>query len=120
MGSYSKWQSNCRRLYGQGCSHHRVHHGSNPEYVDKNYGNLLIIWDRLLGTFEPEREPVRFGLISNVDTQNPFTLTMLVWRRMIADIKSSASIKHSVAYVIGPPDWRPQFERIAEASDNSA
>ena len=44
-------------------SHHRVHHGSNPEYIDKNYGNLLIIWDRLFGTFQPEESPVNYGLV---------------------------------------------------------
>ena len=47
-------------------SHHRVHHGSNPEYIDKNYGNLLIIWDRLFGTFQPEERPVNYGLVNNV------------------------------------------------------
>ena len=52
-------------------SHHRVHHGSNKQYIDKNYGNLLIIWDRMFGTFEPEEEPVTFGLVNNVNTFNP-------------------------------------------------
>ena len=46
-------------------SHHRVHHGANPQYIDKNYGNLFIIWDRIFGTFEPEDEPVKFGLVRN-------------------------------------------------------
>ena len=52
-------------------SHHRVHHGSNAQYLDKNYSNLLIIWDRLFGTFEPEVVPVRYGLINNINTFNP-------------------------------------------------
>ena len=49
-------------------SHHRVHHGANKQYIDKNYGNLLIIWDRIFGTFELEEEPVKFGLVNNVST----------------------------------------------------
>lgn len=43
-------------------SHHRVHHGRNPQYIDKNYAGVLIIWDRLFGSFEPERETVRYGI----------------------------------------------------------
>ena len=60
-------------------SHHRVHHGANPEYIDKNYGNLLIIWDKMFGTFEPERKPVTFGLVNNVNTFNPFKITFMGW-----------------------------------------
>src|SRR5258708_3727144 len=51
-------------------SHHRVHHGSNPEYLDKNYGGALIVWDRLFGSFEPEREQVVYGLTKNIATYN--------------------------------------------------
>ena len=54
-------------------SHHRVHHGSNQQYLDKNYGGILIIWDRLFGTFEPEGERVRYGLTKNIETFNPVT-----------------------------------------------
>ena len=52
-------------------SHHRVHHGSNEQYLDRNYGGILIIWDRLFGTFEPEGERVRYGLTTNIETFNP-------------------------------------------------
>ena len=97
-------------------SHHRVHHGSNPEYVDKNYGNLLIIWDRLLGTFAEERTPVKFGLIHDVDTQNPLTLTVMIWRSIISDLKSSTSFNDSLGYIFGPPDWRPQPKRATQLS----
>jgi sterol desaturase/sphingolipid hydroxylase (fatty acid hydroxylase superfamily) len=99
-------------------SHHRVHHGSNPEYVDKNYGNLLIIWDRLLGTFAEEREPVVYGLIKNVDTQNPLTLTVMIWHKMLVDLRSSVSFGDGLAYVFGPPGWRPQASAGADALDS--
>ena len=52
-------------------SHHRVHHGSNHQYLDRNHGSILIIWDRLFGTFEREDEPVVYGLTKNIDTYNP-------------------------------------------------
>ena len=52
-------------------SHHRVHHGSNPAYLDRNYGGVLIVWDRLFGTFEPEVEPVRYGLVHNIASFKP-------------------------------------------------
>ena len=64
-------------------SHHRVHHGSNKQYIDKNYGNLLIIWDRMFGTFEPEEEEVKFGLVNNVNTFNPVKVTFMAWVSMI-------------------------------------
>src|ERR1022692_3172593 len=53
-------------------SHHRVHHGVNPQYIDRNHGSILIIWDRLFGTFEPEGDRVVYGLTRNIKTFNPF------------------------------------------------
>ena len=55
-------------------SHHRVHHGSNRQYLDRNHGSILIVWDRLFGTFEREDEPVVYGLTKNIDTFNPVTI----------------------------------------------
>ena len=52
-------------------SHHRVHHGANPQYLDKNYGGILIVWDKLFGTFEPEVRRIRYGLTKNIHTFNP-------------------------------------------------
>ena len=52
-------------------SHHRVHHGSNSRYLDRNHGSILILWDRLFGTFEPETEQVVYGLTKNIDSYNP-------------------------------------------------
>lgn len=92
-------------------SHHRVHHGSNPEYIDKNYGNLLIIWDRLFGTFAEERASVQFGLVNRVGTQNPITLTLMGWRKIFADMKSTSKLNDRLGYFFGPPDWRPRSER---------
>ena len=84
-------------------SHHRVHHGSNKQYIDKNYGNLLIIWDRLFGTFEPEDEKVKFGLVNNVNTFNPVKVTFMAWMSMINDLKQKNSFIEIIKVIFGPP-----------------
>ena len=84
-------------------SHHRVHHGSNKQYIDKNYGNLLIIWDRLFGTFEPEEEEVKFGLVNNVNTFNPVKVTFMAWMSMINDLKQKNSFIEIIKVIFGPP-----------------
>ncbi|PMJ98738.1 sterol desaturase family protein [Vibrio sp. 10N.261.55.A7] len=60
-------------------SHHRVHHGVNKQYIDKNYAGVLIIWDKIFGTFEPERETVRYGISKPVNSYNPLTVTFAEW-----------------------------------------
>ena len=87
-------------------SHHRVHHGSNKQYIDKNYGNLLIIWDRMFGTFEPEKESVRYGLVKNVNTYNPVTITFMGWKAILEDIKQSKSFSQALNLFFGPPNTR--------------
>ena len=84
-------------------SHHRVHHGSNKQYIDKNYGNLLIIWDRMFGTFEPEQEEVKFGLVNNVNTFNPVKVTFIAWMSMIKDLKQKNSFFEAIKVIFGPP-----------------
>tara|TARA_B100001027_G_C16258629_1_gene328242 strand:+ start:1071 stop:1919 length:849 start_codon:yes stop_codon:yes gene_type:complete len=84
-------------------SHHRVHHGSNPEYIDKNYGNLLIIWDRLFGTFQPEESPVTYGLVNNVNTFNPIKITFMGWAKIFGDMKKASSFRHAIGHFFGPP-----------------
>ena len=87
-------------------SHHRVHHGSNPEYIDKNYGNLFIIWDKIFGTFEPEVAPVVYGIKDNVNTFNPIKITFRDWISLFRDMKNASSIKEAILYMIKPPDWK--------------
>ena len=84
-------------------SHHRVHHGSNPQYIDKNYGNLLIIWDRMFGTFEPEKEPVKYGLVRNVNTFNPTKITFMGWNQIYKNIKNASSLNQALYFLFGPP-----------------
>ena len=87
-------------------SHHRVHHGSNAQYLDKNYSNLLIIWDRLFGTFEPEVVPVRYGLINNINTFNPLKIAFSEWWKLFRDSAKADSIRKALRAWLKPPDWK--------------
>ena len=84
-------------------SHHSVHHGSSEQYIDKNYGNLFIIWDRFFGTFEPEKEKVKYGLVNNVDTFNPIKITIMGWTSILRDIKNSQTFRQALYLFFGPP-----------------
>ena len=88
-------------------STHRVHHGINPEYIDKNYGNLFIFWDRMFGTYAEEKAAAVFGLVKNLETNNPITITFYTWREILRDIKQAQSLGEVLGYCVGPPDWQP-------------
>jgi sterol desaturase/sphingolipid hydroxylase (fatty acid hydroxylase superfamily) len=92
-------------------SHHRVHHGSNRQYLDKNYAGILIIWDRLFGTFEPEVEPVRYGLTKNIDSYNPFVIALHEWAQMFREVRASTSISEAAHRVFDRPGWQPDSAR---------
>jgi len=91
-------------------SHHRVHHGSNAQYIDKNYGNLFIIWDRIFGTFEEEKEPVIYGLVSNVNTFNPVKITFMAWSSIMKDIKMGNNLTQNLYSIFGPPNTSQKNE----------
>ncbi len=88
-------------------SHHRVHHASNARYLDKNMGMVLIIWDKLFGTFqaEEEKDPVRYGLTTNINTYHPGKLVFHEWAAIIKDLGKKCSWKDKFMYVFGPPGW---------------
>jgi len=89
-------------------SHHRVHHGSNPRYIDRNHGGTLIIWDKLFGTFEPENpaDPPRFGLTHNIDTHNPMRIAFHEWVQMFRDAWNAPGWANKLLYIFGNPGWR--------------
>ena len=88
-------------------SSHRVHHGSNECYLDKNYGNFLIIWDRIFGTFAEEKEKVKYGIRENVKTFNPFKITFRVWYQIVSDFSKSKTLKNKLLSIFGKPEWKP-------------
>lgn len=89
-------------------SHHRVHHGSNPQYLDKNYAGILILWDRWFGTFEPEVEPVRYGLTRNIETYNPLRIATHEYAAIWRDAKGDASWRHRLGRLWHGPGWQPE------------
>ncbi len=93
-------------------SHHRVHHGSNAVYLDRNYGGILIVWDRLFGTFEPEGERVRYGLTKNIGTFNPVRVAFHEYGAIWRDVKAAESWRARAGYVLRGPGWQP-VERAA-------
>jgi sterol desaturase/sphingolipid hydroxylase (fatty acid hydroxylase superfamily) len=86
-------------------SHHRVHHGSDLKYLDKNHGGILIIWDRLFGTFQPEEETPRYGLTKNIESNNPAFIAFFTWADLFRKAWKSGSLKYGIQYFIKPPGW---------------
>jgi len=101
-------------------SHHRVHHGSNPQYIDRNHGSILILWDRLFGTFEPEAERVVYGLTRNIDTFNPLRIATHEYRDMLADVYRSTDWIERLSYVVRGPGWAYRRRARDASTDDSA
>jgi sterol desaturase/sphingolipid hydroxylase (fatty acid hydroxylase superfamily) len=94
-------------------SHHRVHHARNPRYLDRNYAGILIIWDRMFGTFqsELEAEPCRYGVVKNLATFNPIRVAFHEWAAIGRDLLRARSLREAALYVFGPPGWSPDGSR---------
>jgi sterol desaturase/sphingolipid hydroxylase (fatty acid hydroxylase superfamily) len=92
-------------------SHHRVHHGSQPQYIDRNHGSILIIWDRLFGTFEREDERVAYGLTTNIDTYNPVTVATHEYRDIVRDVAASTTWRDRLGFVLRGPGWAYERHR---------
>ena len=86
-------------------SHHRVHHACNLKYLNKNHGEVLIIWDRLFGTFQEEQEKPTYGLTKNLESQDLSTIMWSDWKSLFAKVFSAGSLKNSINYLIQPPGW---------------
>jgi sterol desaturase/sphingolipid hydroxylase (fatty acid hydroxylase superfamily) len=86
-------------------SAHRVHHGVNPEYIDRNHGSIFIIWDRLFGTFAREDEPVVYGLTKNVRSFNPVRVVTHEYVDMARDVAGSDNWRDRLSYVFKGPGW---------------
>ena len=84
-------------------SHHRVHHGANPEYIDKNYGGMLIVWDRLFGTFAEEREEVVFGLTKPLNSVNPFVVFFHGLTRLAQKVRQASGLRGKLAELLKAP-----------------
>jgi len=88
-------------------SHHRVHHGSNARYIDRNHGSILICWDRLFGTFQRERsdDPVVYGLTKNIESFNPVRIATHEYVDIVRDVADSRNWHDRLSYVVRGPGW---------------
>jgi sterol desaturase/sphingolipid hydroxylase (fatty acid hydroxylase superfamily) len=96
-------------------SHHRVHHARNPRYLDRNYAGILIVWDRIFGTFQPEldEEPCRYGLVHNLGAFNIIRVAFHEWFGIARDLARSP--RHALGWIFGPPGWSPDGSRETSA-----
>lgn len=92
-------------------SHHRVHHGKNPQYIDRNMGMFLIIWDRLFGTFTEETEPVEYGVTKPPKNSRPDEVILHEFRNMFNDVRQAPDLRTKLMYIFGPPGWQPSNKR---------
>lgn len=86
-------------------SHHRVHHGSNGAYLDKNYGGIFIIWDKLFGSFAPEDEPVTYGLVKPLESINPLKVFFHGFWRLGKNAITQTGWRHKIMFLVRAPDW---------------
>ena len=93
-------------------SHHRVHHACNAGYLDRNYGGIFILWDRLFGTFTPERAPCVYGLVRPLHSHDPLRLTFHEWGAMLRDTRHADGARARIVQLLGPP------ERALHAADH--
>ncbi|WP_420573531.1 sterol desaturase family protein [Kordia sp.] len=88
---------------------HRVHHGSNGKYLDKNYGGFLIIWDRIFGTYQSEEDKVVYGLTKNINSNNPITINFIEYKNIWKDVKRCRTLKDKLRIVFGNLIWKPSY-----------
>jgi sterol desaturase/sphingolipid hydroxylase (fatty acid hydroxylase superfamily) len=103
-------------------SHHRVHHATNPRYLDANYAGVLIIWDRLFGSFVQERadDPPTYGIVSNLTSFNPIRIGVHEWVGMGKDVASATSWQDRLRYMFARPGWSADGSRSTSASIKAA
>jgi sterol desaturase/sphingolipid hydroxylase (fatty acid hydroxylase superfamily) len=101
-------------------SHHRVHHGSNERYLDRNHGGILISWDRLFGTFQREQadDPVVYGLTTNIESFNLATVSGHEYRDMFRDVARSTNWRDRLGFVLRGPKWAYQRRTELDAADS--
>lgn len=92
-------------------SHHRVHHASDEKYIDKNYGGILIIWDRIFGTFAKEEERPTYGLATPMTSKNPIKVQFNEWIKMFKDIAKARSVSQIMGYIFRAPGWEPKSKK---------
>ena len=93
-------------------SHHRVHHGMDQQYLDRNYGGIFILWDRMFGSFQAETTRPHYGLTKQVDTYNIFRLQTFEYVAIAQDVRRATRWRDRLGYIFGPPGWVPAGGRV--------
>lgn len=88
---------------------HRVHHGSNRKYLDKNYGGITMIWDHQFGTYQKEEEKVMYGLTKNINTNNPLKINFIEYKNIWNDVKKCKTLKDKLRITFGNLVWKPKY-----------
>lgn len=88
-------------------SHHRVHHGINPSYIDKNYAGIFIVWDRLFGTFQEEREEPAYGTVKPLQSWNPLWANLEQWVHIAGMARRTRRLRDKLRVWVMPPEWQP-------------
>ena len=98
-------------------SHHRVHHGKNPIYLDKNMGMVLIVWDKLFGTFQKEEDNIKieYGLTKPLKKENAVTIVFHEWMEMVNDLRKPVRLNIKLKYIFGKPGWSHDGSRKTSA-----
>ena len=96
-------------------SHHRVHHGMDQQYLDRNYGGILIVWDRLFGSFQPETVRPHYGLTKQVETYNVWKLQTHEYVAIVRDVRRATRWHDKLGYIFGPPAWQPRAAEAGQA-----
>ncbi len=90
-------------------SHHRVHHGRDPKYIDRNYAGVFIVWDRLFGTFKEEEERPHYGITRPLASWNPVYANVAHYMDLFRDVRKARAAGDAVRMLFGPPGWRPEY-----------
>ena len=88
-------------------SHHRVHHANDLQYLDMNFAGMLIVWDRMFGTFIDETKAPTYGLTTNISTYNPARIAFAEWGNLARDVFRTSGILNKLRYIFAPPGWSP-------------
>ncbi len=88
---------------------HRVHHGSNRKYLDKNYGGITMIWDHIFGTYQREEEKVIYGLTKPINTNNPLKINFIEYKNIWQDVKKCRTLKDKLRIIFGNLVWKPKY-----------
>lgn len=101
-------------------SHHRVHHASDADYLDRNYAGMLIIWDRMFGSYAEETHRPTYGLTKNIDSYNPFRLQYHEYAAIARDVRGGHTWRERTGYLFGPPGWQPMQPAATESLEIAA